>query len=88
MTTPYRYLVAAGDAVAADLVDDLCTWHDRMVAHLRRHGATSHGGCTCADDDRCPVAAAPDLWSRAHREFGEAAESLTFLRAHAGVDHG
>ena len=41
MTTPYRYLVASADGAAADLVEELCTWHDRMVAHLRRHGASA-----------------------------------------------
>ncbi|HTV01775.1 MAG TPA: hypothetical protein VMF13_14605 [Luteitalea sp.] len=84
MTTPYRYLMAAGDDVTADLVDDLCVWHDRMVAHLRRHGAASRGDCGCIDPDYCPAAQAADLWSRARRQFGPSAASLTFLRVHAG----
>ena len=84
MTTPYRYLVAAGDAVAADLVDDLCVWHDRMVAHLRRHGAAA-SDCACDDLDRCPAAQAADLWKQASRHFGASAASLTFLRVHAGA---
>ena len=88
MTTPYRYLVSAGDVVAADLVDDLCAWHDRMVAHLRRHGAAARGACACPDLDRCPAEQAADLWLRADRQFGAAAASLTFLRAHAGERHG
>ena len=84
MTTPYHYLVAAGDVAAGDLADDLCAWHDRMVAHLRRHGAVARGACACPDLERCPVEEARDLWSRADRQFGPAAAALTFLRAHAG----
>ncbi len=87
MTTPYRYLVASADDDATDLVDELCTWHDRMVAHLRRHGAASP--CTCGEPDDCPREEARDLWPRARATFGAAAEPLTFLRNHAGeVVHG
>ena len=82
MTYPYRYLIASGDDPAPDLVDELCAWHDRMVAHLRRHGAGG-GPCSCHDADDCPRADAPDLWGRASRTFGAAAASLTFLRRHA-----
>jgi hypothetical protein len=87
VTTPYAYLVAAADTPAADLVDDLCVWHDRMVAHLRRHGAAAgRGVCACRDADDCPRVQVADLWRRAHRTFGAAAVSLTFLRAHGGRD--
>jgi hypothetical protein len=87
VTTPYTYLVAAANTPAADLVDDLCLWHDRMVAHLRRHGAAAvRDACACRDAEDCPRAQAVDLWRRAHRTFGSAAASLTFLRAHGGDD--
>ena len=84
MTTPYAYLVATGDVPAADLVDDLCAWHDRMVAHLRRYGAVARHACGCPDAEDCPRVQATDLWRRAHRTFGAAATSLTFLRAQGG----
>lgn len=86
MTHPYRYLVTA--AGAADLIDDLCAWHDRMVAHVRRHG-TSPRSCACADMDTCPQAEAVTLWAQARIAFGEASAALTFLRQHAeAADHG
>lgn len=84
MTHPYRYLVSAADA--ADLIDDLCAWHDRMVAHVRRHGAAT--GCSCEDADECPRRQAVSLWAQASRELGDAAKSLTFLRQHAEAQHG
>jgi hypothetical protein len=86
VTTPYRYLVASGDGAAADLVEELCTWHDRMVAHLRRHGASAP--CSCGDPDACPREDARDLWTRARRAFGADTAPLTFLRQHAGDAHG
>ena len=86
MTTPYRYLVASGDGAAADLVEELCAWHDRMVAHLRRHGASAP--CHCGDPDVCPREAARDLWTRARGAFGPATAPLTFLRQHAEDAHG
>ncbi len=87
MTTPYRYLVTGGSETATDLVDELCTWHDRMVAHVRRHGASSP--CECGEPDDCPREEARDLWPRARATFGDAAAPLTFLRQHANeVVHG
>ena len=80
MTHPYRYLVsAAGDA---ELIDDLCAWHDRMVAHIRRHGAAART-CSCVDTDTCPRHEAVSLWAQARITLGEAASALTFLRQHA-----
>ena len=62
MTHPYRYLFT-GD-VPVPLIDDLCRWHDRMVAHTRRVGAAP--GQTCCDDrDDCPRTEAGPLWARA-----------------------
>lgn len=88
MTTPYHYLVAAGDSASAALVDELCAWHDRMVAHIRRHGASA-GRCQCGDQDVCPSEDAVDLWARACRTFGAGADALAFLRQHAeGSLHG
>ncbi|WP_291988966.1 hypothetical protein [Luteitalea sp.] len=87
VTTPYRYLIGPGDDVGAELVDDLCRWHDRMVAHVRRHGASAR--CGCGDPDDCPRIEARELWHRARTEFGVDAAPLTFLRQHGGGDvHG
>jgi hypothetical protein len=86
VTTPYRYLVASADGAATDLIEELCAWHDRTVAHLRRHGASSP--CGCGEPDECPREHARDLWARARRAFGSAAAPLTFLRQHAGDAHG
>lgn len=85
MTTPYHYLLA-GTAAAGDLVDDLCTWHNRMVAHLRRHGASA-GPCDCVEPDDCPRRHAVDLYRRARLALGDGAEQLTFLRQTAGGPH-
>ncbi len=85
VTTPYRYLVASADGAAADLVDELCTWHDRMVAHLRRHGTTAP--CACGEPDVCPRQDARELWTRSIRAFGAATAPLTFLRQHAEAAH-
>lgn len=79
MTHPYRYLVSSADA---DLVNDLCAWHDRMVAHVRRHGALPRT-CACVDPEDCPRQQAGTLWSRARAAFGDGAVALTFLRQHA-----
>lgn len=80
MTHPYRYLVSAGDA--AELIDDLCTWHDRMVAHVRRHGAVGRA-CPCPDAETCPRQEAVSLWAQARAALGKDASALTFLRQHA-----
>lgn len=86
MTHPYRYLVSAADAV--ELIDDLCAWHDRMVAHVRRHGAAPRS-CACSESDTCPSAEAVTLWAQARVAFGDATAALTFLRQHAEAhDHG
>jgi hypothetical protein len=88
VTTPYHYLVSAGDSAGAALVDELCAWHDRMVAHIRRHGVPSDS-CRCGEPDECPREDAVDLWARARRAFGAGAEALAFLRQHArGSVHG
>jgi hypothetical protein len=83
VTHPYRYLVSA--AGAAELIEDLCTWHDRMVAHVRRHGAAD--GCGCDEAEACPRQQAVGLWAQARAELGDAAASLTFLRQHAEAAH-
>ena len=80
MTHPYRYLISSADA--AELIDELCSWHDRMVAHVRRHGAASPD-CTCEDTESCPRHEAVGLWAQARLSLGETAGSLTFLRQHA-----
>jgi hypothetical protein len=80
VTHPYRYLISSANA--AELVDDLCIWHDRMVAHVRRHGA-SPPSCACSDEDDCPRQQAESLWAQARAAFGDASAALTFLRQHA-----
>jgi hypothetical protein len=86
MLTPYQYLMTASTAPDDELIDELCAWHDRMVAHVRRHGATSRA---CGCEDECPRLAARQLWTRARQAFGDAALQLTFLRQHAAADaHG
>lgn len=88
MTTPYHYLLAGSPASSSDFIDDLCTWHNRMVAHLRRYGAAP-GRCACPDDDECPRRQASELYGRAERALGDLALQLTFLRRHAlGDAHG
>jgi hypothetical protein len=82
MTTPYHTLAClAGNADAHTLADELTRWHDRMVAHVRRHGAAPPTDC-CGDDD-CPSEAASSLWQHAQRAYGARADSLTFLMARA-----
>lgn len=85
MTTPYAVLASQADhADAQDLADVLGQWHDRMVAHVRRHGP--HPPADCCDDDACPAAEARSLWLQAHRVFGgHLAQALTFLRDQAGA---
>ncbi|BCS32300.1 hypothetical protein TBR22_A15100 [Luteitalea sp. TBR-22] len=80
MTHPYRYLLT-GD-VPVSLIDELCRWHDRMVAHARRVGAAPGAPC-CADPDDCPRAEAGPLWARAIQALGPRAAGLTFLRQQA-----
>ena len=80
MTHPYRYLISADNADG--LIDDLCIWHDRMVAHVRRHGA-SPPSCACSDEDTCPRQQAAPLWAQARAAFGDGSAALTFLRQHA-----
>lgn len=84
MLTPYQVLARlAGDPDARTLADDLARWHDRMVAHVRRHGPRpTHG---CCPDDECPADEAPQLWQVARRAFGARATELTFLHAQAST---
>ena len=88
MITPYHYLLGTHHPAASMLVDELRHWHNRMVAHVRQHGAAPRG-CRCAEAGECPRVEAVDLWSRAEQTFGAAAAQLTFLRRHAcGDAHG
>ncbi len=87
MNNPYHMLARlAGHPDAQSLADDLTRWHDRMVAHVRRHGPRPPAGC-CADDDDCPGHEASALWPVASRVFGQRARELTFLsrQAEGGV---
>lgn len=86
--TPYHYLLAASPAPSSDFIEELCTWHNRMVAHLRRYGA-GPGSCGCIEPDDCPRRQAIDLYRRAESMLGDLAIQLTFLRRHAHGDaHG
>lgn len=82
MTTPYHYLLAGATAPSDDFIDELCTWHNRMVAHLRRYGATA-ATCSCPEPDDCPRRQATDLYRRAETTLGDQVGQLTFLRRHA-----
>jgi len=67
-----------GTSEARVLAEQLVTWHDSMVKHLRVVG--SGRGVACADD--CPHDEAALLWSAAQTTFDARAEDLTFLRLH------
>ena len=82
VTTPYHYLLAGAAAPSHDFIDELCIWHNRMVAHLRRYGAAS-AACACPEPDDCPRRQAIDLYRRAETTLGDHAGQLTFLRRHA-----
>lgn len=83
MTTPYHWMAGlSGHPDARSLAADLTRWHDRMVAHVRRHGVAPSADC-CPDDD-CPRGEAAQLWTMATHVWGTHAASLTFLRTQAG----
>lgn len=84
MNTPYSVLAClAGNTDAQSLADELTRWHDRMVAHIRRHGPRPPANC-CPDDE-CPRQEAFALWPQARRAFGGRADELTFLSHQAEV---
>ena len=84
MNNPYLSLAyLSGNPEARSLAEELIHWHDRMVAHLRRHGACPPYAC-CPNDD-CPGEEASALWPLAQRVFGQRAAALTFLSAQAGA---
>ena len=67
-----------GTSEARVLAEQLVTWHDSMVKHLRVIGGRR--GTECVDD--CPHDEATALWAAAHTMFGARAADLTFLRTH------
>ena len=75
----YRRL---GDQVATiearELAEQLVTWHDAMVKHVRVLGARHDAQC----GDDCPHEEAASLWAAAQRTFGPRARELVFLRSH------
>ena len=75
----YRRL---GDQIATsearELAEQLVTWHDAMVKHLRVLG--SRQDARCGDD--CPHEDAASLWAAAQGTFGVKARELLFLRSH------
>ena len=75
----YRVLGGhVGTSEARELAEQLVTWHDAMVKHLRV--VSSRRGVKCLDD--CPHDEATLLWSAAQQTFGTRAKDLTFLRSH------
>ena len=77
-----RHKMPGATAPSPDFIDELCVWHNRMVAHLRRYGAAP-SACACPDADDCPRRQAIDLYRRAESSLGDLAGQLTFLRRHA-----
>ena len=75
----YRHL---GDHVATiearELAEQLVTWHDAMVKHVRVLG--SRHDAQCGED--CPHEEAASLWTAAQMTFGARARDLVFLRSH------
>jgi len=77
----YRSLAnTIGTREASDLAHRLALWHDAMVIHQRRVGASR--GPLCHVD--CPHAEAEALWSEALDVYGDRAYALGFLRTHGG----
>lgn len=82
--TLYRSLGnAIGTIEALDLAHRLAAWHDRMVVHQRRAGASPGGNC----GTDCPHGEAQSLWLEAVDTYGDRAHHLGFLRGHAGGRH-
>jgi hypothetical protein len=75
----YRRL---GDQVATtearELAEQLVTWHDAMVKHIRVLSARREAQC----GEDCPHEEAVSLWATAQRTFGVRARDLMFLRSH------
>src|SRR5687767_4578032 len=71
-----------GDQVATiearELAEQLVTWHDAMVKHVRVLG--SRPNAQCGED--CPHEETTSLWTAAQRTFGARARELVFLRSH------
>jgi hypothetical protein len=85
MRNPYHTLACvAGTPDALELADAITAWHDRMVAHIRQHGATPPPDC-CPEPDACPGAEARRLWLEAREAFAARAHALTFLQAQAAA---
>lgn len=79
---PYKSLGSAmGTREAIELAHRLTVWHDAMVVHQRRAGASRSRFC----DVGCPHVEAKNLWPEALNVYGERAYGLGFLRTH-GMD--
>jgi hypothetical protein len=70
-----------GTLEARALAEQLVTWHDAMVKHVRLAERRRSDAC----GDGCPHDDAVVLWSDALAVFGEEANQLVFLRAHGRV---
>jgi hypothetical protein len=68
---------AIGTHEALDLAHRLAAWHDAMVIHRRRAGATADPSC----DGECPHEQAASLWLEAVEVYGDRAHEFEFLRA-------
>lgn len=69
-----------GTLEARELAEQLVTWHDAMVKHVR---LVESRGADCVDG--CPHEEARVLWNAARKVFGDAAAGLTFLRRHGAA---
>ena len=67
-----------GTSEARELAQQLVTWHDAMVKHLRVVGPSRT--TRCGED--CPHDEAAALWPAVQEVFGERAAELEFLRTH------
>ena len=78
----YRALGAEiGTLEALDLAQRLAVWHDAMVLHNRRAGASRSDFC----ESNCPHDEAQSLWMEAIAVFGSRAHELGFLRTHGAM---
>jgi hypothetical protein len=69
---------AVGTPEALELAHRLAVWHDAMVVHQRRAGASRSTRC----EPDCPHVDAESLWLEALDIYGERAHGLGFLRTH------
>jgi hypothetical protein len=72
-----------GTSEARELAQQLVTWHDAMVKHLRLVGTRMTAECS----DDCPHVEAGALWAAAQDVLGAGASQLEFLRSNGQPRH-